>query len=169
MRTSLVALVLGLLVPAAIAHPVHTSIADADYNRATKKLEVAVRVFADDFEAALSAVSGKKISLERTPPAEFDALALRYLRERFTVIPTGSNQPVSLTWVGRELKDAANVVWLYFEVPLPGGIEGARLRHALLGEVFPDQLNSVRVRAGTRQVTLLFPPGQAERAVTFPP
>lgn len=158
---------LGLLAPAATAHPIHTSIAEADYNRSTKKLEVAARVFADDFEAALSAISAKKISLERTPAAEVDALTQRYLRERFAVVPAGGDRPAALTWIGRELKDASNEVWLYFELALPGGVDGMRVRHALLTELFSDQLNSVRLRDGPRQTTLVFPPGVRERVPAF--
>ena len=163
MRPPLLIAALGLLASAATAHPIHTSIAEADYNRATQRLEVAVRVFADDFEAALGAAIGKKISLERTPASEFDALAQRYLRERFAVVPAGGSQPADLTWIGRELKDASNEVWLYFELALPGGVDGARVRHGLLTERFSDQLNSVRLRDGARQTTLVFPPGVSER------
>lgn len=163
MRTAFLIVALGLLAPEATAHPIHTSIAEADYNRSTKKLEVAVRVFADDFEAALSAISAKKISLERTPVAELDALAQRYLRERFVVTPAGGRQPAALNWIGRDLNDASNEVWLYFELALPGGVDGSRVRHGLLTELFSDQLNSVRLRDGARQTTLVFPPGVSER------
>ncbi len=170
MRTLALLLFAGFVVatPVLRAHPIHTSYAEADYDAKTQKLEVALRVFADDFERALTHRAGRKISLERTPTPEFDALTFAYVKEHFT-IKLRSTSLAALTWVGRELKDATNELWLYFEVPLPDGIEGVRLRHALLTEVFSDQLNSVRVRAGSRQVTLLFPPRQDERLVTFAP
>ena len=170
MRTLALLLLAGLAgaTSALRAHPIHTSLAEADYNARTRKLEIALRVFADDFEQALSARAGRKISLDRTPAAELDALAFAYVQDRFTIrLPSAA--PAAPAWVGRELRDATNELWLYLEAPLPGGVEGVRVRHALLAEIFPDQLNSVRVRAGSRQVTLLFPPGHAERTVTFPP
>jgi hypothetical protein len=154
------------LATTAAAHPVHTSFAEADYNRATQRLEVALRVFADDFEAALSRHAGRKISLEKTPAAELDTLMRARLAEQFLVRPA-DGAPVGPAWVGRELKDAQNELWLYFEFPLPGGVEGARFRHAVLCELFRDQLNSVRVRDGERQVTLVFLPGQGEQAARF--
>src|SRR5687768_4902575 len=70
---------------AALAHPIHRSIAEADYNRTTQTLEVALRVFADDFEDALSAQAKKKISLEKTPAAELEALTHAYIAQRFVV------------------------------------------------------------------------------------
>jgi len=150
------------------AHPIHTSFAEADYNPAAKTLEVAVRVFADDFESALGGLAGKPVSFARTPPKELDALARAYATAHFTV-KTRDHQLASLRWVGRELHDAANEVWLYFEFPLPAGPDGIRLHHALLSDRFPDQLNSVRVRDRGREVTLTFLPRQAERTVEFPP
>lgn len=156
------------LVAPALAHPVHTSVAEADYNRATRTLEIAVRVFADDFEAALSARAREKISLEKTPPAQLDALIRTYVTESFTV-RTPEGKPVACRWIGRELKDRANELWLYFEAGLPDGIVGARLRHALLTEQFSDQLNSIRVSDGARTFTLLFFPDRGEKIVPRAP
>ena len=150
------------------AHPIHRSIAEADYSRATQTLEVALRVFADDFEAALSARAKRKISLEKTPAAEIDALAHAYLTETFTVKSSDGTAAVP-RWVGRELKDAENELWFYFEVSLPSGVEGARIRHAVLGEMFPDQLNSVLVRDADRKATLVFLPTHNEKPVRFRP
>lgn len=170
MRPGLLIAVLacGLFVATARAHPIHTSTAEADYNRETKQLEVSLRVFADDFEAALGNLAGKKISLEKTPRAELDALTRAYLIEHFTV-KTHDGTLASQRLIGRELKDAANELWLYFEIALPGGVDGARLDYTVHRERFPDQLNSFRVRDGSRQVTLVFLPKQAEQTVRFDP
>ncbi len=159
-------LLLGVAV--ASAHPIHTSFAEADYNPTAKTLEVAVRLFADDVEAALAELAGKPVSFARTPPKEIDALARAYTTAHFTV-KTRDHQLASLRWVGRELHDAANEVWLYFEFDLPAGLDGVRLHHALLSDRFSDQLNSVRVRDRGREVTLTFLPRQPERPVEFKP
>ncbi len=155
-------------VTVASAHPIHTSFAEADYNPTAKTLEVAVRVFADDLEAALAELAGKPVSFARTPPKEIDALARAYATAHFTV-KTRDHKLASLRWVGRELHDAANEVWLYFEFDLPAGLDGVRLHHALLSDRFSDQLNSVRVRDRGREITLTFLSRQAERLVEFPP
>ncbi len=150
----------------AAAHPLHVSHAEADFNRATGKLEIALKVFADDFETKLTARAGHRVSLEKTLKAELDALCLAYLAETFTVKSRdGARQ--SLHWVGREIKDSENHLWLYFEVPLPGGADGARIVHAVLSDTFRDQLNSVLVRDGGRAVTLVFFPDRGEKTVAF--
>lgn len=156
----------SLLATPASAHPIHTSTAEADYNRESKQLEIALRVFADDFEAALGDLAGKKISLEKTPRVELDALTRAYLIEHF-IVKALDGTLASQRLIGRELKDAANELWLYFEIALPGGVDGARLDYTVLRERFPDQLNSLRVRDGPRQATLVFLPKQAEQTVRF--
>ena len=152
----------------ASAHAVHTSTAEADYNRTTRKLEVSLRVFADDFETALGALAGETISLEKSPPATIDALARAYLTAHF-IVKNRDGGLASQHWIGRELKDAANELWLHFEIDLPGGVDGLRVDYAVLKELHSDQLNSVRVRDGSRTRILTFPPGQGERTVRFPP
>ncbi len=158
---------LGVLLSAAHAHPIHTSLAEADYNRSTQKLEIALRVFADDFEAALAKRAGRPVALAKTPAAEFDALARAYLAENFTV-RSAAGQPAAPRWVGKQLEDAANELWLFVEYPFPGDVDGALIRHGFLRELFPNQLNSVLVRAGPRAVTLVFFPDPREKSVRFP-
>jgi len=157
--------------PPARAHPVHTSYAEADYRPASGKLEIAWRLFTDDAEAALSRRAGRTLILARTPAAELDALLLAYVQSTFAV-KTPAGVPVTLTWVGRELADAGQHLWLYFECPLPGGPERARLSSRGLREVFSDQINSVRVRdhsaTPARQATLLFL-NDAEQTVKLVP
>jgi hypothetical protein len=161
------AIVALTLASSGLAHPIHRSIAEANYNRTTQTLEVALRVFADDFQDALGAHAKKKISFEKTPAADLDRLIEAYLAERFT-IKTVDGATAKLRWLGRELKDAENELWLYFEAPLPTRIEGIKIWHRMLSEHFRDQLNSVVVRDGTRKVTLVFLASHGEKAVRFP-
>ena len=168
-RGTLLAVALwGALAATAAAHPIHSSVAEADFNRATGKLEVSLRVFADDFETALGDLAGKKISLEKSPPSELDALVRAYLVGHF-IVKAPSGALASLRLIGRELKDAADELWLHFELDLPGGVAGIRVDDTVLRERFSDQLNSVRVRDGDRQLTLVFLPGRGEQTVRFPP
>ena len=102
------------------AHPFHVSLAEVEFNAESGKLEVALRVYPLDLEKALTLHAARRISIDDEP--EVDALIAAYLKDRFRV--TGADgKPASIEWVGRELsvKDA----WLYFEMPLSGGIHDA--------------------------------------------
>ena len=158
----------ALLSPNVFAHPLHLSIAEASYNRAAQTLEISVRVFADDFAAKLSSRSGRRISLEKTPAPEIDALSFAYLGATFTV-KSASGTPLPLRWVGREFDEKENYLWFHIEVALPGGPSGARIFHGVLTDEFDDQLNSLFVRDGKQSATLVYFPQRSEKIVTFRP
>jgi len=134
-------LALGLLslalTPLASAHPIRTSYAEADYRPETKKLEIALRVYPDDLEAALTAHAGQPISVARTPPPAFDVALLAYLRATFLLRAADGTAP-TLHLAGRELKDNDQHLWIYFECNLPGGLAGTRLSHRVLRDAFPS-------------------------------
>ena len=99
-----------------------------------------------------------------------DRLLLALVRTAFVVkSKSGAVQP--LTWIGRELKDGDQHLWIYLTCPLPGGTAGAIFANRVLRDAFSNQLNSVRVRdlssTPARQVTLLFA-SEREQMVVFP-
>jgi len=152
------ALLLGLflastLTPAARAHPIRTSYAEADFRPETQKLEIALRVYPDDLETALTAHAGHPITLAQTTPPAFDLALLAYLRATF-LLRTAEGTTPALHLLGRELKDNAQHLWIYFYCTLPGGPAGARLAHRVLRAAFPTQLNALRL--GQKGQTLLF-------------
>lgn len=168
-RALLLAATLAAAAPAR-AHPIHSSFAEADFRPETGRLELALRLFSDDAEAALSARAGKRIDLETAATRELDALLLALVRSAL-VVKTNTGAAQTLTLVGHELKDGGQHLWLYFTCPLPGGIAGARFANRVLRDEFSDQLNSILVRdhsvAPGRQATLLFT-GDREQVVNLP-
>ena len=164
---------LGALAVPALAHPFHASSAQADFNRDTQRLEIAIRIFAEDLLDAVNVRREQRLSYEKSPAAELDTALHGYVSARFAVAG-GDGVAVPLRWVGREFDrstehkhDVEQSLWLYVEAALPGGIEGARLHHALLQEHVRDQTNTVRVRDGAREVVLAFPPRSGPKTVRF--
>ena len=151
------------------AHPIHASYAEADYRPESGRLEVALRLFSDDAEAALSALAGKKVRLESTAPAELDRLLLALVQTGF-VVKSKTGAPQAINWVGRETKDGAQYLWVYFTCPLLGKLTDASVVNRVLRDAFSDQLNSIRLRdlstSPPRQTTLLFADDR-EQAVVF--
>lgn len=140
----------------AAAHKYYTSLARAEYNEETKAVEVALRVFADDFELALTRRSGRKIHLDKAGDAAA-AAAFAYLRETFEVSGRDGRR-VELRWVGMETQ--GDVAWLYFEAPLPEGPSGAALRDRVLLELFRTQVNIVNFKYGGVKLDLVFRRGE---------
>ena len=144
------------------AHKFYTSLARVEYNEEAKTVEVALRVFADDLELALTRRSGRRVYLDRTKDAP--DLVIAYLRETFEI--TGRDgRRAELRWVGMETE--ADRAWLYFEAPLPDGLSGATLRDRVMLELFRTQVNLVNLKYGGRQLDLVFRRGD-DRARLLP-
>ena len=134
------------------AHPLHTSLAELSYDPATRVLSVSLRVFADDFAAAVARRAGGR-TVGALPP---DSAMFRYVAERFAVATRGAG-PVALRWCG--VRRSGEVLLLCLRAAAVPALAGARVRSALLNESFADQVNLVQANYGGRRQMLLFTPG----------
>jgi len=140
-----VALVLG-----ALAHPMHTSVAELGYDAALREASVAIRVYPDDLAAAVPGADR----------AMADSALARYVRRTFSLSDRGG-RPLALRWNGVERAGDALVIRL--RLAAPDGLGGAWVGHLLLHDRFDDQVNVVRVSHGGRTATLLFVPGDGPK------
>ncbi len=155
----LVALFLGLTA-AAHAHALKLSVTEAKYNRDTGRLELAVRLFADDLEEALTKATGKRVAVDK--PESLAPAADAYLRKHLKVT-SAAGEAQELTWIGAEV--TTTHVWLYCDVALPGGLVGAKFSVTFMHELFADQLNSLQLRDGEFKQNLIFVGGTGEVTV----
>lgn len=145
------------------AHKFHASLTQIEVNSTAKTVEVAIRVFADDLEEALTRRSGHRVRLETA--SDFDELALAYVASTLKLVaPDG--EPLTLRWIGKEV--AVDVVWLYVEAPLAGRLDGGRLETSLFFDLFDDQVNTVNLKDGKRRATLTFSTGDGAKPIAFP-
>lgn len=142
------------------AHKYYVSLAQAEYNDQTKTLEIAVRVFADDLELALTRAEKRAVYLDKT--TDVSTLILAYLQTRFE-IQNGKGETQKFKWIGIETK--VDAVWIYIETPMPEGLTGARARNTLFFELYPEQLNTVNFKAGTKRFDFAWKSGDGWRTV----
>jgi hypothetical protein len=144
------------------AHTFHASLAQVEFNPGAGTIEIAIRLFTDDLEKALSARSGRRIRMDVTPGA--GELTLAYLRDVFE-LKGADGQPRTLSWVGAEA--TVNTVWVYVEAKMPEGLGGARLKNQIFFELFGDQVNTVNVKQGGERASLAFQHGDGEKVVEW--
>ena len=147
-------LALGVLLVTAVrtgvAHPLHTTLTQLSYDASARVLNVSVRVFADDFSAAV--MPGSRARTSAIPP---DSAMLRYVSGRFALRrPDGAAIP--LRWCG--MRRDGEALFLCLRATAQPSPAGARMRNALLGEMFTDQVNIVQANYGGARRTLLFTP-----------
>ncbi len=149
---ALIFLAMAAAPPRAAAHPSHVTIAEAEYNPSSGKLEIALRVYQPgDLEKALSRRVGEKIDLEKTK--NIDKIILEYLQTTIQ-FQSSDGQPARIEWVGKEV--TVQTTWLYFEVVLPEDPEGIKISHRMLFEVEADQANTLTIGRGPQRQSLRF-------------
>ena len=139
---------LGLALPAfAAAHPMHTAVAELVHEPATRSVVVKIRVFADDFAAAVG-------------PG--DASAEAYVRAHLRLVDAAGH-PIALQWEG--IARSGDIVRIQLRGDAPAGLAGAQVLLSLLCERFEDQVNIVRATYAGRTASLLFTRGDQTRAL----
>ncbi|MEO6057252.1 MAG: DUF6702 family protein [Gemmatimonadales bacterium] len=147
------AVLLALALAGGHAHPMHTAVTEVLQEDAHGLVTVQVRVFADDFRAAVPLPADS---------AAADSTMARYLRGTFALADR-TGRPVRLAWAGAER--SGDVLLLRLRGEVPGGLAGARVTSLVLCERFEDQVNIVRATYGGRATTLLFTPGETSKAL----
>jgi hypothetical protein len=141
--------VIGLALHALAAmHPMHASVAELVDEPAARSALVTLRVFADDFRAAV--------------PADRDSDAEAYVRSHFE-LRDASGRAIPLRWEGASR--SGDVIQLRFRAELRAGLAGVRVRNLILCERFADQVNIVRATSAGRTASLLFTRGDQAKAL----
>ncbi|WP_157541383.1 DUF6702 family protein [Hymenobacter aerophilus] len=141
---------------AAWAHTYHASLMEVRFNPDKQRLEIALKVFTDDLENALSQGQPAPHVIDRLTRAQLDPLLLNLLR-REVQLSAQPGRPLPLTLVG--LQKETDSHWLFFTAPLPATATRVTLRQGLLLNVFPDQMNLVNLTAGKQKESFLFRSG----------
>ncbi|WP_187310098.1 DUF6702 family protein [Hymenobacter sp. BT188] len=148
-----------------MAHAYHASIMDVQYNPKKQQLEVALKVFTDDFEKGLSAGQSNMVTFDKLSPAQVSSLTTALL-QRSVTFGTKPGETLPLRFVGIEKDKDAH--WVYFSVKMPPkAATSIYLRHRLLLDTFQDQMNIVNLDSGGKKQSALFRVGNDEQKLTF--
>lgn len=162
----LVFLVLLLPLLALARHTYHSSILELRINPQQQQVELALKVFTDDLENALSKGRPQHLTLQdpRVMP-----LAEAYLRSHLELaLPyTSSRQPrlpLTLQFLG--MQPEKDAYWLYAKAKLPRAASAVWLRNTVLLDIFSDQMNIVNAESGSAKASELFRAGHEQAVLT---
>ncbi|MFD3002553.1 DUF6702 family protein [Pontibacter toksunensis] len=160
----LLLLVAFLAVQPASAHDYHASITDVKYNPSTQNLEVAVKVFMDDLESALSRQAKTKITYSSSSEEVKKQMA-DYLQHKLS-FEVEKGKPLKAKLLGSE--EDVDVVWMYVEVPVQKGtLAQLYVKNAILTDLFTDQMNIVNVNYKGATESVLMQRGDVTKKVAF--
>ena len=131
------------------AHRFHFGITDISYNTRTKSTEIVHTYMAHDIEALLTNLYQRQFDL--TDPEDQQVLR-KYVEQQFR-IQGPDRQPLQPRWVGMTI-DSQSVV-IYQELEQTPLSQAATIRHGVLADFLPDQVNTVNLNeaGGTRSLT----------------
>ncbi|TPE44648.1 DUF6702 family protein [Pontibacter mangrovi] len=160
----LLLLFVSFLPKPAAAHDYHASIADVRFNPRTQHLELAVKVFMDDLETALSQRNKTKVVYSPTSEQVKKYLS-EYLRTNL-VLEVEKGKPLKQNLLGSE--EDADVVWMYLEVPVnQASLSQLYVKNALLTELFSDQMNIVNINYKGKTESVMMQRGDTQKKLTL--
>ena len=140
----------------AAMHPFFISMTEVNHNASNKTLEVSVRIFADDFEKALSGSCHCKIDLlHPANKTATDKIVGEYIAKHLVVSVDG--KPAILQFQGYQQEDGST--WSYFEVKNVASVKKIDINNNLLYDYNNSQINMVHVKANGKEQTdkLVYP------------
>jgi len=135
------------------AHPYYVSVTEIDYNAAKKELEIACKIFTDDFEQTLKTVYNTKVDLYKPEDKKLlDKQIAGYIEKHLKLNIGGKN--AALSYVGYDIEGEA--AWCYFFVPDVQPFTSIQIFNNLLYSYKEEQINLIHVKTnGTRKSTRL--------------
>ncbi len=124
-------------------HPFHISVTDIEFDQDTKSLEIAQKIFIDDFEEVLRGLGHQNVDLvAKSRKVVNDQLVKDYLLKNFEVIANGKS--TGYTFLGSQIEEDA--IWCYMEIPKTKKLKSISIRNTILTDRFEDQMNLVHVK-----------------------
>lgn len=134
--------------PSVLVHPVHETVTEIEWNAGSGRLEVAIRLDADDERWI-------REKMNADVDANVSDWAIEYLKKRFRVADLSESKsaskagidPTTYHWIGRD-RDGA-YAWWYFEIDAGDRRRPEWFDHQVLFDREPDFLHRVLILDGT--------------------
>ncbi|WP_151088310.1 DUF6702 family protein [Hymenobacter baengnokdamensis] len=162
----LLSLLLGLPGLAGTRHAYHTSILELRLNPEKQQVELALKVFADDFTRALSQGRPRAVDLQQPSALPVAELYLhQHLKLSIPAAPRHPRLPLDVQFMG--LQPEKDAYWLYAKVPLPHPTKELLIQQEMLLELFSDQMNIVNAEGNGKKISALLRNGHEEEVLNF--
>ena len=149
-----------LAVPRAWTHQEKEAITRVLFNPRTSNIEVMHRFLLHDVEHAVKELRDGKVDiLNSNDDREFFS---RYVHQHFFLIDQ-EDQSLSLHPVGHEIE--GRFLWVYTETAIPEDIKSLTLRHDVLRDIWPSQVNLVNIERNGDVKSATFTGGSREMTV----
>ena len=135
-----------------LAHPFYVSICQVDFNKVNRRLEISVKIFADDLLLALNNMGKSKIFLgEKHENQSTNEYIFEYLKSNLAF--KINNEKKDYNFIGKEIE--GDVVWTYLEINDIHFLREIEVKCKILTEVFETQSTIIQINSGNKIRNLL--------------
>lgn len=128
------------ILSSSFKHPFYLGIVDIKQENETSEMKLAVKLFTNDIEDALSSAEGKRIDLiNPTNRAQADSTLNRYIHKRLNLY--ANSIKLSLSYLGYEKEE--DVIWIYYEHKPLSKLKELKIFNSILYDFLPKQSNIV--------------------------
>lgn len=140
---------LVLILCASWFHPIHVSVTNIDLDPVSGRVDLSVKIFADDFQDLILQKYSVQLNItQQEPPGAKIESVNRYIDEAIRLEING-RETEGLKFVRTKLNEEA--IWLYYEYENAARIRKVRVMNKLMLEKFDDQTNLLIVSYDERQ------------------
>jgi len=124
-----------------LAHPIHVSMTNIEYNSKEKKYDIIFKVFTDDFDNNIKALYKTSLNTEKTDEnKEYEIIVSKYFNQFFKV--KFDNKIYKLTYISK--KSNFESTWLNFTIkPLKINQKKIEITNNIMNQYYKDQTNLV--------------------------
>jgi len=145
-------------------HPLHVSVTEIEMDEKDKRLEIMMRVFADDLELTLRQnLDQPDLDILGMSGQDRDKVVSGYLKDHFKILLDGKLQKSD--YLGHEQDDQAFV--FYIEAPNVKKWKTIQIQNDIIMEIYADQSNLVHVTVGETIRSLRLTKNKSVDKLTF--
>jgi hypothetical protein len=138
-----------LLVGSSWLHPVHVSVTNLDLDPVGGKVELSVKIFADDFQDLIMNKYGVQLNIVgQEDPGEKISAVNEYIQESLQ-LAFNEKETAILQFVESKLNEGA--IWLFYRYEHPGKIRKVDILNRVMLEKFSDQTNLMIISYDEKQ------------------
>lgn len=151
--------------PFLMAHPLHVSVCEIEYDRESAALEIIQRIFIDDLELEIRRDRNEPTLDLFEPPNDLttDQLINDYLKTKLSF--EVNDEPVTFHYLGHEIEGPALVS--YIEIENVKSLKSIKAKNEILTNFYEDQINIVHITVGGHTRSLKLEPGKTYGEVRY--
>ena len=145
-------------------HPLHVTVTEIEFDEKEKRLEIMMRVFADDLETSLRKhFNQPELDIIKPTGMTVDQMMAEYLKSHFKISLEG--KPQTVKYLGHELEGEAFI--FYIEVSNVKKLKTISVANDVLMEIHNDQSNLVHVTVREKVRSLRLTAEKSSDKLTF--